>query len=52
MGSFNFSIQKSLTVGLTDPAYTDEEIAEFAKENEIDVDTAQFILIDYANAQG
>lgn len=41
MGSFNFSIQKSLTVGLTNPTYTDEEIAQFAEENEIDAETAQ-----------
>ena len=41
MGSCNFSIQKSLTVGLTNPTYTDEEIAQFAEENEIDADTAQ-----------
>lgn len=41
MGSFNFSIQKSLTVGLTNPTYTEEEIAEFAKENEIDEQTAE-----------
>lgn len=41
MGSYNFSIQKSLTVGLTNPTYTDEEIAQFAEENEIDADTAQ-----------
>lgn len=41
MGSFNFSIKKSLTVGLTNPTYTDEEIAQFAEENEIDTGTAQ-----------
>ena len=41
MGSFNFSIQKSLTVGLTNPTYTDDEIAQFAQENEIDTDTAR-----------
>ena len=41
MGSCNFSIQNSLTVGLTNPTYTDEEIAQFAEENEIDADTAQ-----------
>lgn len=41
MGSCNFSIQKSLTVGITNPTYTDEEIAQFAEENEIDADTAQ-----------
>lgn len=41
MGSFNFSIQKSLTVGLTNPTYTEEEIAQFAEENEIDEQTAQ-----------
>lgn len=41
MGSFNFSIQNSLTVGLTNPTYTDEEIAQFAEENEIDAATAQ-----------
>ena len=41
MGSCNFSIQDSLTVGLTNPTYTDDEIAQFAQENEIDADTAQ-----------
>ena len=41
MGSCNFSIQKSLTVGLTNPTYTDDEIAQFAEENEIDAGTAQ-----------
>lgn len=41
MGSFNFSIQKSLTVGLTNPTYTEEETAQFAEENEIDEQTAQ-----------
>lgn len=41
MGSCNFSIQNSLTVGLTNPTYTDEEIAQFAEENEIDAETAQ-----------
>lgn len=41
MGSFNFSIQKSLTVGLTNPTYTDDEIAQFAQENETDTETAQ-----------
>lgn len=41
MGSFNFSIQDSLTVGLTNPSYTDDEIAQFAQENEIDTDTAR-----------
>lgn len=41
MGSCNFSIQDSLTVGLTNPTYTDEEIAQYAQENEIDAETAQ-----------
>lgn len=41
MGSFNFSIQDSLTVGLTNPTYTDEEIEQYAQENEIDAETAQ-----------
>lgn len=41
MGSFNFSIQDSLTVGVTNPIYTDEEIEQCAKENEIDAETAR-----------
>ena len=41
MGSCNFSIQDSLTVGRTNPTYTDEEIAQYAQENEIDAETAQ-----------
>lgn len=52
MGSFNFSIQDSLTVGLTNQYYTDEEIEQYAQENEIDTGTAQFILIDYAKRAG
>lgn len=41
MGSFNFSIQDSLTVGLTNQYYTDEEIEQCAQENEIDTETAR-----------
>lgn len=41
MGSFNFSIQESLTIGVTNPIYTDEEIEQCAKENEIDAETAR-----------
>ena len=41
MGSFNFSIQDSLTVGVTNPTYTDEEIEQCAQENEIDAETAR-----------
>ena len=41
MGSFNFSIQDSLTVGLTNQYYTDEEIEQYAQENEVDTDTAR-----------
>lgn len=41
MGSFNFSIQGSLTVGLTNQYYTDEETEQYAQENEIDTGTAQ-----------
>jgi len=41
MGSFNFSIQDSLTVGVTETYYTEDEIAQYAVENEIDEETAR-----------
>lgn len=41
MGSFNFSIQDSLTVGVTETYYTEDEIAQYATENEIDEETAR-----------
>lgn len=50
MGSCNFSIQDSLTVGLTNPTYTDEEIAQYAQENEIDAETAQEWMAEKAFA--
>ena len=40
MGACNFSTQESLTVGLTNSSYTDDEIAQVAEENEIDTETA------------
>lgn len=41
MGAFNFSIQDSLTVGVTETYYTEAEIAQYATENEIDEQTAR-----------
>lgn len=41
MGSFNFSIKDSLTVGVTETYYTEDEIAQYATENEIDEETAR-----------
>ena len=41
MGSYNFSIQDSLTVGLTGYIYSEEEIEQCAQENEIDTETAR-----------
>lgn len=41
MGSFNFSIQDSLTVGVTGTSYTSDEVAQCATENEIDEETAR-----------
>lgn len=41
MGSCNFSIQASLTVGVTETYYTEDEIAQYATENEIDMETAR-----------
>lgn len=46
MGSFNFSIQESLTVGVTETYYTEDEIAQYATENEIDEETARAWLAE------
>lgn len=36
MGACNFSTQKSLTVGMTSLSYTEEEVKQFAFENDLD----------------